>query len=152
MSLVLKMAQKWLCPDSKNGTLAKNKKKPPAAEKMTLPLTMTKSETAHHSDSAYKNKRIGLLTADEMRACIAEINYYEQRQQDLGLDKPEKSRNQICKKHGIDPSTLSKWMTGKVVRIGCQLGRWRRGRVLNAGEFQLTQYLLRVDCHNQVTQ
>ena len=45
---------------------------------------MTTSKTAHHGDSAHKNKRIGLFTADEVRA----------------------------------PSTLSKRMTGKVVRMG----------------------------------
>ena len=89
MSLVLKMAWKRLCSNSKNSTPAKKKKKPAAAAKKTPPLTMTTSETAHHSDSAHKNKKIGLFTADEMRECITEINFYEQRQKNLGPEKPE---------------------------------------------------------------
>ena len=110
------------------------------------------SDTGHHGDSAHKNKKIGLFTVKAMRKCIKEVKAVEARQKAQGLDKPERSRNQICKEFGIHPSTLSKRMTGKVVSMGCQLGGWRRGRVLTAGEFQLTQELLRVDCHNQVTQ
>ena len=56
-----------------------------------------------------------------MRECIADINMYEQRQKELGLNKPDKSRNQICKKYGIAPSTLSKWMTGKVIGMDASL-------------------------------
>ena len=101
--------------------------------------TTISSETAHHGDSAHKNKKIGLFTAESMRKCIEEVKSVEARQKELGLDKPEKSRNQICKMYGIHPSTLSKQMTGKVVGMGCQLGGRRRGRVLTAGEFQPTQ-------------
>ena len=97
------------------------------------------SKTAHHGDSAHKNKKIGLFTVDAMKACIEEVKATEQSQKELGLAKLERSRNQICKEFGIHPSTLSKRMTGKVVGLGCQLGGWRRGRVLTAGEFQLTQ-------------
>ena len=133
------MAWKRLCSDGDNGTPAKKKKKPPAAAKKTPPLTTPTSKTVHHSDPAYKNKKIGLFTADDMKAYIEEVKQTEQRQKELDVAKPEKSRNQICKKYGIHPSTLSKCITGKVVGMGCQLGGRRRGRVLNAGEFQLTQ-------------
>ena len=110
MSLVLKMAWKWLCPDGKNSTLAKKKKKPPAAEKKTPPLTMTISETAHHSDSAHKNKRIGLFTADKMRACIAEINFYEQRQKDLGLENLTNQQTRYVRSMVLPlPQSPNKW-------------------------------------------
>ena len=74
-----------------------------------------------------------------MRNCIEEVKTVESRQKEQGLAKLERSRNQICKKYGIHPSTLSKQMTGKVVGMGCQLGGARRGRILTAGEFQPTQ-------------
>ena len=108
--------------------------------KKTPQMTMPKSSnTGHHRDLAHKNKKIGLFTAEAMRKCIKEVKAVEARQKAQGLDKPERSRNQICKEFGIHPSTLSKRMMGKVVGMGCQLGGWRRGRVLTAGEFQLTQ-------------
>ena len=136
VSLVLKMARKLLCPDGNNGTLTKRKKQPHAAAvKKTPPPTTPTSETAQHGDSAHKNKKICLFTTDAMKACIEEVKETERRQKELGLAKPEKSRNQICKEHGIHPSTLSKCMMGKVVRMGCKLGGWRGGRVLTAGEF-----------------
>ena len=135
------MAQKQLCPDRNNGTMAKKKKnQPTASSKKTPPPTMPKSsETAHYGDSANKHKKIGLFTVDAMKACIKEVKAGEQRQKEMGLAKLERSRNQIYKEFGIHPSTLLKHMTGKVVRLGCQLGGWRRGRVLIAGEFQPTQ-------------
>ena len=73
--LVLKMAQKQLCPDRSNGTLAKKKKNQPRASgKKTPPSTTPKSsKTAHHRDSADKNKKIGLFTADSMRKCMKEV-------------------------------------------------------------------------------
>ena len=140
--LVLKMARKWLCPDGSNGTPAKKKKNQPrgASTKKTPQLTMPKSsDTGHHGDSAHKNKKIGLFTVKAMRKCIKEVKVVEARQKAQGLDKPGRSRNQICKEFGIHPSTLWKQMTGKVVGMGCQLGGRRRGRVLTTGEFQLTQ-------------
>ena len=70
---------------------------------------------------------------------MEEVKAVEARQKELGLAKPEKSRNQIYKKYGIHPLTLSKQMTGKVLGMGCQLGGVRRGRILTAGEFQPTQ-------------
>ena len=142
VSLVLKMARRWLCPDGSNGTLAKKKKNQPggaSAKKTLQPTTPKSSDTGHHGDSAHKNKKIGLFTAEAMRKCIEEVKAVEARQKAQGLDKPERSRDQICKEFGIHPSTLSKRMTGKVVSMGCQLGGWRRGRVLTAGEFQPTQ-------------
>ena len=124
MSFVLKMARKQLCPDGNNGTLAKKKKNQPAAssKKTPPPTTPKSSKTAHHRDSAHKNKKIGLFTVDDMKACIKKVQAVEQRQKELGLAKPEKSRNQICKEFKIHPSTVLKCMTGKVVRLGCQLG------------------------------
>ena len=107
--LVLKMAQKRLCPDGSNGTLAKKPKNQHGASAKKTQLTMPiSSETAHHGDSAHKNKKIWLFTVESMRKCIDEVKAVEARQKELGLDKPEKSRNQICKTYGIHPSTLSK--------------------------------------------
>ena len=97
------------------------------------------SDTGHYRDSAHKNKKIGLFTVEAMTKCIEEVKAVEAKQKQLGLPKPEKSRNEICKKYGIHQSTLSKRMTGKVVGMGCQLGGARRGRILTAGEFQPTQ-------------
>ena len=48
-----------------------------------------------------------------MKACIDEIKEVEQKAKDQGK-KPEFSRNEICEKHGISPSSVSKRMTGKV--------------------------------------
>ena len=77
--------------------------------------------------------------AESMMKCIEEVKAVEVKQKQLGLAKPEKSRNQICTKYGIHPSTLSKRMTGKVLGMGCQLEGARRGKILTAGEFQPTQ-------------
>ena len=74
-----------------------------------------------------------------MTKCIEEVKAVEERQKKLGLAKSEKSRNEICKKYSIHPSTLSKQKTGKVLGMGCQLGGARRGKILTAGEFQPTQ-------------
>ena len=57
----------------------------------------------------------------------------------LDIFNPLKLSDTVSKQFGIHTSTLSKRMTGKVVGMGCQLGGWRRGRVLMAGEFQPTQ-------------
>ena len=140
VSLVFYMAQKRLCPNGSNGTLAKKQKNQPGSSgKKTQPTTPQSSDTAHQGDSAHKNKKIGLFKAKSMRKCIEEVKAVEARQKELGLAKLERLRNEICKEFGIHPSTLSKQMTGKVVGMGSQLGGVRRGRVLTAGEFQLTQ-------------
>ena len=77
---------------------------------------------------------IGNFKADMMAACIAEINFWENKVKVEGKDKPDKenSRNKICKRHGLSPSTVSKWMTRKVQGLGPQLGGPRCGRVPNA--------------------
>ena len=82
VSFVLKMAQKWLCPDGSNGTPAKKKKNQPrgASAKKTTQLTTPKlSDTGHYGDSAHKNKKIGLFTVEAMRKCIEEVKAVEAR-------------------------------------------------------------------------
>ena len=76
---------------------------------------------------------IGNFKADMMAACIAEINFWENKTKAEGKDKPNKenSRNKICERHGLSPSTVSKQMTGKVQGLGPQLGGARCSRVLN---------------------
>ena len=69
-----------------------------------------------------------------MAECIAEINYWDSKAKAEGTPlSKENSRNNICDRHGISPSSLSKRMTGKVLGLGPQLGGARRGRVLTAG-------------------
>ena len=70
-----------------------------------------------------------------MKACIDEIKEVEQKAKDEG-NKPKFSRNQICAKHGISPSSISKRMTGKVKGYGPQLGGARRGKILSQGMFK----------------
>ena len=69
-----------------------------------------------------------------MAACIAEINFWENKAKAEGKDKPDKenSRNKICKQHGLSPLTVSKWMTRKVQGLDPQLGGARHSRVLTA--------------------
>ena len=108
VSLVLKMARKWLCPDDSNGTLAKKQKKQPGSSAKKTQLTTAKSSyTGHHGDLAHKNKKIGLFTAEAMSKCIEEVKAVKARQKELGLAKPEKSRNQICKEYGIHQPSRS---------------------------------------------
>ena len=102
------MARKWLCPDDSNRTPAKKQKKQPGSSAKKTPTTAKSSDTGHYGDLAHKNKKIGLFTAEAMTKCIEEMKAVEARQTELGLAKPEKSRNEICKKYGIHPSTLSK--------------------------------------------
>ena len=92
-------------------------------------------------DSAHYKKRIGLFTAEEMKACMDEIKEVEQKAKDEGK-KPEFSLNEICKKHGISPSSVSKQMTGKVKGYGPQLGGARRGKILSKGMFKRHRGLL----------
>ena len=49
------------------------------------------------------------------------------------VNPPKFSWNQISKKYGLSPSTVSKRMTGKVVGMGPQVGGVRRGRIFQAG-------------------
>ena len=78
-----------------------------------------------------------------MKACIAEIKEVEQRAKDEGK-KPKFSRNEICEKHGISPSSVSKCMTGKVKGYRPQLGGARRGKILSQGMFKPHRGLLPV--------
>ena len=83
------MARKRLCPDGSNGTQAKKPKNQPGSSGKKTQLTTPKSsDTAHHRDSAHKNKKIGLFTAESMRKCIEEVKTVEARQKELGLAKP----------------------------------------------------------------
>ena len=78
--------------------------------------------------------KIGKFKVDTMAACIAEINFLENKAKVEGKERPNKQnlRNQICKRHGLSPSTVSKRMTGKVQGLGPQLGGARHSRVLTA--------------------
>ena len=71
-----------------------------------------------------------------MAACIAEINLWENKVKVELKDKPDKenSRNKICKRHDLSPSTVSKQMTGKVQGLGPQLGGSRCSTVLTASK------------------
>ena len=85
------MAQKWLCPDDSNGTLAKKQKKQPGSSAKKTPTMAKSSNTGHYGDSVHKNKKIGLFTAEAMTKCIEEVKAVEARQEELGLAKPKKS-------------------------------------------------------------
>ena len=117
------MGHKQTCPDS-------DKKK-----KKTSRKRHTDKGKKDRGDSAHANKWIGLFTAEEMKACIDEIKEVEQKAKDEGK-KPKFSWNEICKKHGISPSSVLKWMTGKVKEYGPQLGGARRGKILSQGMFK----------------
>ena len=67
-----------------------------------------------------------------MSQCIAEIKEVEGEAAQTGKN-PKFSQNEISKKYGLSPSTVSKWMTGKVVGMGPQVGGVRRGRIFQAG-------------------
>ena len=79
--------------------------------------------------SSHIGIKIGQFSADQMARCLAEIDYYKQRQKELGLAKMELSMNQIAKNHGLSPATVNKRVTGKVTGLGSQLGGARRGNV-----------------------
>ena len=59
--------------------------------------------------SNHAGDKIGNFKADTMAACIAEINFFENKAKVEGKDKPNKvnSGNKIFKQHGLSPSTLS---------------------------------------------
>ena len=120
-----KMGRRPLCPDDKKPQKKKKGKK-----------SETDETKRHSSDdrggSTHRNERIGLFTVDSMSQCITEIKEVEAEAARTG--KPPKfSRNQISKKYGLSPSTVSKRMTGKVVGMGPQVGGVRRGRIFQAG-------------------
>ena len=119
-----KMARRKRCPDG--GEKKKKKKKD--------------NQDKRHGEGTGRGKlnhagdMIGNFKVDMMAACITEINFWENKAKVEGKDKPHKenSRNKICKRHGLSPSTVSKWMTGKVQGLGQQLGGDRHSRVLTA--------------------
>ena len=84
--------------------------------------------------SNHAGDKIGKFKVNTMAACIVEINFWENKVKVKGKERPDKqnSRNQICKRHGLSPSTVSKWITGKVQGLGPQLGGARCSRVLTA--------------------
>ena len=94
------------------------------------------SEGTGRGRSNHAGESIGNFVAETMAKCIAEINYWENKAKAEGKDKPDKenSRNKICERHGLSPSTVSKRMTGKVQGLGPQLGGSRRSRVLTASK------------------
>ena len=71
-----------------------------------------------------------------MRKCIKEIKRVESTPVPPGTKCP--SRNEITARYGVSPSSVSKWMTGKVLSMGPALGGAQRSRVLSAGMFQAT--------------
>ena len=67
-----------------------------------------------------------------MSQCIAEIREVEAEAAWTGTE-PKMSWNQISKKYGLRPSTVSKQMMGKVIGMGQQVGGARRGRIFQTG-------------------
>ena len=119
------MGRRSLCPDDK-----KPKKKKKGKQRET-------DETKRHSSedrggSTHWDQHIGLFMADSMTQCIAEIKEVEEEAARIG-NPPKFSQNQISKKYGLSPSTVSKRMTSKVVGMGPQVGGVRRGRIFQAG-------------------
>ena len=124
------MGHKRICPDSEK----KKKKKSPKWH-------TTEEEKKDWGDLAHANKWIGLFTAEEMKACMDEIREVEQKAKEQEK-KPEFSHNEICEKHSISPSSVSKWMTGKVKGYGPHIGGARRGKILSQGMFKRHRGLL----------
>ena len=121
-----KMARRKRCPDGDEGNSKKKKKdeKPPTK----------RHDEGERGKSTHAGDNIGNFKAVQMAECIAEINYWESKAKAEGTPlAKQNSRNNICDRHGISPSSLSKRMTGKVLGLGPQLGGVRRGRVLTAG-------------------
>ena len=110
----LKMARKKKCPDDKKPQKAKG----------------------DHGGSSHYKQTIGNFKAETMRKCIEEIRRVESTPVPPGTKHP--SRNEIAASYGLSPSSVSKWMTGKVQSMGPALGGARRSRVLSAGMFQAT--------------
>ena len=159
--LVLKMARKWLCPDGSKGMPAKKKKNQPggASTKKTPPLTTPKSSDTVSVPLVemqffwWPSWSFFSLLLRMNFPCKTSYVYHTWAPSNillhflslllllllLDIFNPLKPRDTVSKQFGIHASTLSKQMTGKVVGMGCQLGGQRRGRVLTAGEFQLTQ-------------
>ena len=116
--------------------MARRKRCPDGGEKKKNDDDQSKrhGKVTGRGKSNHAGDKIGNFQGDTMAACIAEINFWESKAKAEGKDKPDKenSRNKICKRHGLSPSTVSKRMTGKVQGLGPQLGGARRSRVLTA--------------------
>ena len=118
--------------------LSRQKRCPDGGEKMKKKTDDDKNkrhgEASGRGRSNHAGDKIGKFKADTMAACIVEINFWENKAKLEGKERPDKqnSRNQICKRHGLSPSTVSKRMTEKVQGLGPQLGGARRSRVLTA--------------------
>ena len=110
----LKMAQKRKYPDDKKPQKPKG----------------------DHGGSSHYKQSIGNLKAETMRKCIEEIKRVESQPVPPGTKHP--SRNEIVASFGLSPSSVSKWLMGKVLSMGPALGGAQRSRVLNAGMFQVT--------------
>ena len=87
-----KMGHQRMCPDS-------DKKK-----KKTSPKRHTDEGKKDRGDSAHAKKRIGLFTAEEMKACIDEIKEVEQKAKDKGNKPVAVSLENFCV---VDLRTLS---------------------------------------------
>ena len=134
-----KMGWRPLCPDDKKKKKKRTKKDDTDGKK----YKKQKKDTKRHSGegdrggSTHANQTIVNFTADVMTQCIAEINRVEAEAKRDGTTPL--SRNKISRSFGLAPVTFSKWMTGKVIRMGPQSGGARRGRVFPEGKFQVTQ-------------
>ena len=107
------MGRRPLCPDDKTPKKKKKGKKSGKDETKRPSLD-------DRGGSTHQDQHIGLFTADAMTQYITEIKEVEGEAARTG--KPPKfSRNQISKKYGLSPSTVSKRMTSKVVGMGPQV-------------------------------
>ena len=86
--------------------------------------------------STHYKQSIGNFKAETMQKCIEEIRSVESTPVPPGMKRP--SRNEIAVSFGLSPSSVLKQITGKVLSMGPALGGARRGRVLDAGMFQVT--------------
>ena len=91
------------------------------------------------SGSSHKGMRgqIRKFTAAQMQASLDEIQFYQQWQQRLRLEKIKKSMNHITQNHGLSLATINKQITGKILGLGNQLGGAWGGKILTAGEFRV---------------
>ena len=48
--------------------------------------------------------------------------------------------NAIARDHGLSPAIINKWVTGKVVGLGSQLGGARPGPAVTADKFQAIHF------------
>ena len=117
-----KMARWKRCPDS-----SEKKKKKTDDDK-----DKRHGEGSGRGRSNHAGNKKGNFKADNMAACIAEINFWENKAKEEGKERPNKqnSRNQIYKRHGLSLLIVSKLMTGKVQGLGPQLDGARHSRVL----------------------